>query len=116
MDEGLGGANFVKNLIKVDFLNAQRHINDPSASANASDGRSEDLSKHLSRFYQRNLEQRQEDYTALKALFDSEVGLNKHLADVFETTLKRLEKLGYPGLNNPRLEIISALNPASIMS
>ena len=111
-----GGASILKSLIKVDFLNAQRHLTDPSASAGDGVGRSEDLSKRLSRFYQRNLDQRQEDHTALKALFDSEKELNKHLADVFKDTLKRLGKLGYPGLNNPRLEIKSALNPASIMS
>lgn len=111
------GASVLNSLMRVDFLNAQRHLADPSASTtDGGGGRSENLSKRLSRFYQRNLNQRQEDHTALKALFDSEIGLNKHLADVFNDTLKRLEKLGYPGLNNPRLEIKSALNPASIMS
>jgi len=110
-----GGAAVLKSLIKVDFLNAQRHLADPS-TASGSGGRSEDLSKRLSRFYQRNLDQRQDDHQALKALFESEVGLDKHLAEVFKDTLERLRRLGYPGLNNPRLEIKSALNPASIMT
>lgn len=35
---------------------------------------------------------------------------------MFKDTLGRLSKLGYPGLHNPRLEIKSALNPATIMS
>lgn len=109
-----GGAAVLKSLIKVDFLNAQRHLADPVTATGG--GRSEDLSKRLSRFYQRNLDQRQDDHQALKALFDSEVGLNKHLAEVFKDTLERLGRLGYPGLNNPRLEIKSALNPASIMT
>lgn len=38
------------------------------------------------------------------------------MAEVFKDTLKRLSMLGYPGLHNPRLEIKSALNPATIMS
>ena len=109
-----GGAAVLKSLIKVDFLNAQRHLADPSTGSGG--GRSEDLSKRLSRFYQRNLDQRQDDHQALKALFESEVGLDKHLAEVFGSTLERLGHLGYPGLNNPRLEIRSALNPASIMT
>lgn len=109
------GAAVLKSLIKVDFLNAQRHLADPS-SASGGGGRSEDLSKRLSRFYQRNLDQRQDDHQALKALFESEVGLDKHLAVVFKDTLERLGRLGYPGLNNPRLEIKSALNPASILT
>ncbi|OGB31863.1 MAG: ATP-dependent endonuclease [Burkholderiales bacterium RIFCSPLOWO2_12_FULL_61_40] len=107
-----GGAAILKSLIKVDTIDAQRHLADP----NAGPGRSEDLSKRLSRFYKRNLDQRQEDHYALRALFDSEVGLNAHLADVFRDTLTRISTLGYPGLHNPRLEIKSALNPATIMS
>lgn len=110
-----GGAAVLKSLIKVDFLSAQRHLADPSTTSGGG-GRSEDLSKRLSRFYQRNLDQRQDDHQALKALFESEVGLDKHLAVVFKDTLERLGRLGYPGLNNPRLEIKSALNPASIMT
>ena len=111
-----GGAAILNSLIKVDNLSAQRHLADPAASTGMGAGRSEDLSKRLSRFYKRNLDQRQEDHSALRALFDSETGLNEHLADVFKDTLGRLSKLGYPGLHNPRLEIKSALNPATIMS
>lgn len=111
-----GGAAILRSLIKVDNLGAQRHLADPVASGSAATGRAEDLSKRLSRFYKRNLDQRQEDHKALRALFDSEVGLNEHLADVFKGTLDRLSKLGYPGLHNPRLEIKSALNPAAIMN
>ncbi len=109
-----GGAAILKSLLKVDNLGAQRHLADPATGA--STGRSEDLSKRLSKFYKRNLNQRQEDHSALRALFDSEAGLNDHLADVFKDTLGRLSKLGYPGLYNPQLEIKSALNPATIMS
>ncbi len=111
-----GGTAILKSLIKVDNLSAQRHLADPAAGTGLGAGRSEDLSKRLSRFYKRNLEQRQEDHSALRALFDSETGLNEHLADVFKDTLGRLSVLGYPGLHNPRLEIMSALNPATIMS
>ncbi|MFM0561702.1 ATP-dependent nuclease [Paraburkholderia sediminicola] len=111
-----GGAAILRSLIKVDNLSAQRHLADPASGTATGAGRSEDLSKRLSRFYKRNLDQRQEDHRALRALFDSEAGLNEHLADVFKNTLTRLSGLGYPGLHNPRLEIKSALNPASIMN
>ena len=111
-----GGAALLKSIIKVDNLSAQRHLADPASGSGPNAARSEDLSRRLSRFYKRNLDQREEDHSALRALFDSETGLNEHLEDVFKSTLKRLSKLGYPGLNNPRLEIKSALNPATIMS
>ena len=108
-----GGGTILKSLIHIDNLGAQRHLADPSPEAG---GRSEDLSKRLSRFYKRNLNQRQDDHIALKALFDSEQALNIHLDGVFKPTLDRLAKLGYPGVNNPRLKIMSALDPAHVMS
>jgi predicted ATP-dependent endonuclease of OLD family len=111
-----GGASVLKSLVKVDNIAAQKHLTDPSSGSGSGAGRSEDLSKRLSRFYKRNLEQRQEDHNVLRALFDSELGLDEHLADVFRDTLSRISKLGYPGLYNPRLEIKSTLNPATILS
>lgn len=104
------GPAVLKSLVRVDCLNAQRHLSDGQG------GRAEDLSRRLSRFYQSNLAQREDDQRTLKALFDSEVGLNEHLKGVFAPTLERIARLGYPGLYNPRLEIQSELNPASVMN
>ncbi|MEX1213484.1 ATP-dependent endonuclease [Saccharospirillum sp.] len=108
-----GGGAILKSLIHIDNLGAQRHLADPNPEAG---GRSEDLSKRLSRFYKRNLDQRQDDHAALRALFESEQALNSHLDGVFKPMLDRLSKLGYPGVNNPRLKIMSALDPAHVMS
>lgn len=110
-DKGRSGRDVLASLIKVDFLHAQRHLSDSSGGA-----RSEDLSRCLSRFYQRNLEKRGEDYDAQRALSQSETLLNDHLERVFGPTLERLAHLGYPGVNNPRLLIRTALNPATILS
>ncbi|SEA76865.1 ATP-dependent nuclease [Alkalimonas amylolytica] len=107
------GGSILRSLIQVDNLGAQRHLSDPNSEVG---GRSEDLSKRLSRFYKRNLDQRQDDHSALKALFDSEQALNTHLDKVFAPLLHKLADLGYPGLNNPRLTIKSALDPSHIMS
>lgn len=109
-----GGSAILKSLIQIDNLGAQRHLSDPNSETGG--GRSEDLSKRLSRFYKRNLNQRQDDHAALKALFDSEQALNDHLDGVFKPMLDRLAKLGYPGVNNPQLKIMSALDPAHVMS
>lgn len=111
-----GGAAILKSLIRIDCLHAQRHLADPDSNSPGGVGRAEDLSRRLSRFYERNLAQRPDDHAALKALFDSEESLNKHLMDVFKPTLERIAKLGYPGMHNPRLEIASGLNPATVMS
>lgn len=110
-DKGRSGRDVLTSLIKVDFLHAQRHLSDSNGGA-----RSEDLSRCLSRFYERNLEKRGEDYDAQRALSQSETLLNDHLSRVFGPTLERLAHLGYPGINNPRLLIKTALNPATILS
>lgn len=105
------GRDILKGLLQIDFLHAQRYLSDSPGGA-----RAEDLSRVLSRFYERNLEKTGDDLHALRALAESEVSLNDHLERVFEPTLKSLSKLGYPGLANPRLMIRTALDPAQIMS
>lgn len=105
------GREILNGILRIDFLNAQRHLSDSPGGA-----RAEDLSRVLSRFYGRNLEQKGDDLDALRALAASEVSLNEHLERVFEPTLRSLAKLGYPGLSNPRMMIRSALDPAQIMS
>ncbi|QRF58610.1 ATP-dependent endonuclease [Variovorax paradoxus] len=110
-DKGRSGKDVLTSLVKVDFLHAQRHLSDANGGA-----RSEDLSRCLSRFYERNLEKHEEDHDARHALAQSESLLNEHLERVFGPTLERLAHLGYPGVNNPRLLIKTALNPATILS
>jgi predicted ATP-dependent endonuclease of OLD family len=110
-DKGRSGRDVLTSLVQVDFLHAQRHLSDSNGGA-----RSEDLSRCLSRFYERNLEKRGEDYDAQRALSQSETLLNDHLERVFGPTLERLAHLGYPGVNNPRLLIKTALSPAAILS
>ncbi|MGA1860974.1 ATP-dependent endonuclease [Azospirillum sp. 11R-A] len=110
-DKGQSGRDILARLLTIDVLHAQRHLSDAAGGS-----RSEDLSRCLSRFYDRNLEKRGEDFEAQRALADSEAMLNDHLGRVFGPTLRRLAVLGYPGLNNPSLLIRTALNPATIMS
>jgi len=110
-DQGRTGKDIVNSLVKVDFLHAQRHLSDSEGGS-----RSEELSRHLSRYYQRNLERHGDDYNAIRALAESETLLNQHLENVFSDTLGRLAQLAYPGLTNPRLMIKSALNPATVMN
>lgn len=105
------GRDILASLLQIDFLHAQRHLSDGPGGA-----RAEELSRVLSRFYARNLEQKAKDLETLRALSASESSLNDHLKRVFESTLQSLSRLGYPGLTNPRLIIRSALDPAQIMS
>lgn len=109
--KNISGKEIINSLLRVDILHAQRHLSDTSGGS-----RTEELSRHLSRFYKRNLEKRADDYEAMRALSESEKLMNEHLEDVFAETLKSLSKLGYPGLKNPSLKILSDLNPTTLMS
>lgn len=103
------GAKILKSIIKVDVLNAQRHLSDYTL------GRSEDLSKRINKFYERNLRQKEDNFEALRALDNSEKELTAHLSEVFEPTLESLNDLaGYPGFQDPKLLIKAAINSENI--
>ena len=109
-DASEAGATIIKNLIRVDVIGAQRHLSDePKAQA-------ENLSRRLSRFYERNLAKYGDDFRAVAALARSEKELNEHLELVFGGTLASLNELGYPGFADPNLVIRSAFDPESILS
>jgi predicted ATP-dependent endonuclease of OLD family len=103
------GREVLNSLVRIDVLNAQRHLSDSSGG-----NRAEDLSRHLGRYYSRNLEKRDEDYQAMQALSESESLLNAHLKRVFEPMLTRLSEMGYA--ERPRLLIRTALNPVTLMN
>jgi hypothetical protein len=104
-----GAARIVESIIKVSCLNAQRHLSDNES------GRDENLSRRFSRFYQRSCDQCVSSPSALGALVESESHMNEHLAQVFNSTLEKLKKLGYPRLDNPRLLIKTDLDPEAIL-
>ena len=54
-EAGRSGKEVLASLLSVDFLSAQRHLSDKAGGQ-----RAEDLSRHLGRFYSRNLEKRGE--------------------------------------------------------
>ncbi|GAA2446816.1 ATP-dependent endonuclease [Streptomyces glaucus] len=106
-----GAGAMVSSLIKVDFLNAQRHLTDAE-----SHGRAEDLSRRLSRYYQRNLQKFETDLDALSAIANSESALNEHFAQAFESILKSIEHLGYPGTTNAGLVVKASFNVQNVLS
>jgi predicted ATP-dependent endonuclease of OLD family len=105
------GKHILASLMRVDCLHAQRHLSDSAGGV-----RAEDLSRCLSRFYDRNLEKREKDYITMRALTEAESSFNEHLGRVFGPTLEKLSELGYPGIANPQLVIKSTLDPASVMT
>lgn len=110
-DKEKSGEKILNGLIKVDYLNAQRHLSDDTQPE-----RGQNLSKRFSRFYQRNLDQKEDDFETIKMLAKAQDGLDEHFAEVFADTLERLESLGYPGIENPKILIKSSLSADSILT
>ncbi|MFI1096323.1 ATP-dependent endonuclease [Streptomyces sp. NPDC020917] len=108
---GSGAGAVVNSLVKVDFLNAQRHLTDAE-----SHGRAEDLSRRLSRYYQRNLQKYETDLEALSAIANSESALNEHFAQAFGSIFKSIEHLGYPGATNAGLVVKASFNVQNVLS
>lgn len=109
LEKGQTGASLLSRLIRIDFVSAQRHLSEDSG------GRSENLSRHLGRFYSRNLEQLEADLAVREVLEESRGKLDAHLKRVFAGVVDKLADLGYPGIDNPKIEIRSNLDPESLL-
>lgn len=103
-------AKIVESIVRVDFLDAQRHLADGESRT-----RGEDLSRRLSRFYDRNLPKPVDDVAALSAIADAEARLNVHFATVFGPVLGSLSAVGYPGIANPELKVMASFDAKAIL-
>lgn len=104
------GATIVDSLLKVDFLDAQRHLADDDA------GRNQNISAKFSQYYTNNLEKHATDFDALRAINESEADLTTHFEKVFAPLFESLSALGYPGLDNPQIIVKAAFNVDSLLS
>ncbi|GAB1818553.1 ATP-dependent nuclease [Herbidospora sp. RD11066] len=104
------GQRVLASLLRVDFMDAQRHLSDASSQS-----RAEDLSRKLGSFYRRNLDKYEIDPDALKTFAESEASLNTHFATVFDPTLNDIRTLGYPGFSNPEIVVKTSLRPETLV-
>ena len=95
----------LSSLLRIDFVDAQRNIDDQEAS------RSNRLSAVFAAFYKHNLEDPAINEAASQVIDDN----NQNLSARYETTFKDLmgviSKLGVPSVNDRALKIVSTLNP-----
>lgn len=112
-----------KGLIRIDEISAQRGFGqhgiadglDEESPAAAGASGTRKLSEQLRSYYNRHLDPSQmpdaQDLTALKAIEDAQRAFDSRLKDGFATALKEMEKLGYPGVTDPKLHISTRLRP-----
>lgn len=107
--EPVEGKRLVRQLVHVEFVDAQRNINDDDNS------RSNRLSAAFASFYQKNLDQAVNAAEAHRVIDENNVGLTNHYAKQFAPLIDLIKGLGVPSVNDRELRIISSLSPESAL-
>lgn len=103
------GKRLLRELIRVEFVDAQRNINDDDSS------RSNRLSSAFAAFYRKNLEQVGHATDAHTVIDENNKRLTAHYAEQFDPLIKLIKHLGVPSINDRELRIISSLSPETAL-
>lgn len=93
------------SIIKVDFVDAQRNIDDHEAA------RSTRLSQSFATYYKHNLKQADANEEANRVIEENNDNLNAHYEESFKDIMGVLKGLGVPSVNDRQLKLISSLSP-----
>lgn len=99
------GKSLLKDLLRVDFVDAQRSVDDDEAN------RSNRLSKAFSAFYKKNLEQAEAEQSAYQVIDENNQKLTEHYQMHFSGLMDVIKGLGVPSINDRDLKIVSSLSP-----
>lgn len=108
LDKDYGKATLA-SLLRVDFVEAQRNIDDIEAS------RSNRLSSVFADFYKSNLDQPEFDAEAVDVIDKSNDTLSDHYKKQFRPLLDIIGRLGFPSINDRSLVILSSLSSDSAL-
>ncbi len=103
------GKRLLQNLLRVDFVDAQRNINDDDAN------RSNKLSAAFASFYRKNLEQASYAAEAHKVIDQNNKDLTAHYEVQFKPLFTLIKGLGVPSINDRQIQIISSLSPETAL-
>lgn len=111
--------NPLDGLIQIDEISAQRGFGSPTNSRIQHDEVSADtrnghrLSSQLRSYYDNHLDWQDapelSDIKAMEALDKARKAFDERLSESFDKALRELQKLGYPGISDPRLKIATKL-------
>lgn len=99
------GKSLLKDLLRVDFVDAQRNLDDDEAN------RSNRLSTAFSAFYKKNLEQADAEQSAYQVIDENNEKLTEHYEAHFSGLMEVIKGLGVPSINDRDLKIVSSLSP-----
>lgn len=103
------GRRLLSNLIRVDFVDAQRNIDDDDSS------RSNRLSAAFGSYYKKNLEQAAIAEAAHRVVDENNEKLTSHYEVQFKPLISLIKGLGVPSINDRELRIISSLSPETAL-
>jgi putative ATP-dependent endonuclease of the OLD family len=103
------GKNLLQNLVRIDFVDAQRNIDDEERD------RSNKLSSAFAGFYQKNLEQPEVAEEAHRVIDENNQQLTAHYAQQFAGIMGVIKGIGVPSVNDRELRIVSTLNPETAL-
>ncbi len=95
----------ISSIVRVDFVDAQRNIDDHEAS------RSTRLSQSFGAYYKKNLQQAEVNEEANRIIDENNENLNKHYQTSFVGLMGILKSLGVPSVNDRELKLVSSLSP-----
>ena len=93
------GKKTLRSLLRVDFVDAQRNIDDENAT------RSNKLSEAFAAYYQRNLEQAEAAEEAVAVIEQNNQNLTDHYRQHFQPLMGIIADLGLPSHNDRAMKI-----------
>ena len=103
------GKRLLRQLVRVEFVDAQRNINDEDTS------RSNRLSSAFAAFYRKNLQEAGPAADAHKVIDENNERLTDHYKVQFAPLIDLIKGLGVPSVNDRDLRIISSLSPETAL-
>lgn len=103
------GKRLLQTLVRVDFIDAQRNIDDQEV------GRSNRLSTAFAAFYKKNLEQAEVSAEANRIIDENNQNLTQHFDNHFTVLMEVIKGLGVPSINDRKMRIISSLSPETAL-
>lgn len=103
------GKRLLRQLVRVEFVDAQRNINDEDSS------RSNRLSSAFAAFYRKNLQEAGPAADAHKVIDENNERLTDHYEVQFAPLIDLIKGLGVPSVNDRDLRIISSLSPETAL-
>ena len=106
--------NPLKNLVKIDVINAQRGLNDAS-SERVESSSNKKLASELRSYYDEHLKPNDDlleegDLEFIKEAFKAERRFDEKLEGSFIKPINELRSLGYPGFTDPKIHISTKIN------